>query len=257
MEELFKWISELEPMEGMKYFALLCAILAVIPYSNIIAKYLIQIILRKKLEIVTFEYSVAQDVFVGRDENGSEVYMDIPSDNFFVIGSNLMLFWEVKGHRRIDITHVGEHLKGNAAKVLINENISEYTLTAYGFWGEKINTQILIPADKKYRLNTFNISAFSDHIIRKSPAINTLPITETKVNNSKFFSHLNRMRNWYREYLLIPGNTSIHCEKIVHADVKKKNIYRNIDASRLTKGYNFSTTKYNKILLEEPYNLNK
>ncbi len=251
MEALYKWISELAPMEGMKYFAIICAILAMLPYTNIIAKYLKQIVLRKKLEIVFFEYSYAQELFVGKDQNDSDIYMDILEDDVFIIGNKMKLYWEVKGSRRIDITHVGENLKGNAANVLIKENISEYGLTAYGFWGEKINAQIQIPEEKKYRIETTKISNYSDHIIRPAPQVNISAITEYKLINSKFFEKLKRMRNWYREHLINPGNTRIHCEKIVYADEKKKELYSNIDAARLTKGYSFSTKDYDDELIRK------
>jgi hypothetical protein len=251
MEAVFKWISELAPMEGMKYFAILCAILAILPYTNIIAKYLKQIVLRKKLEIVFFEYSYAQDIYVGKDENGSDIYMDLPSDDIFIIGSNLKLYWEVAGFSRIDITHVGEKLRGNAANVLIKEDISEYTLTAYGFWGEKTSTKIQIPKDKKHRIETTKLSTYSDYIIRSAPQIATSPITEYALSNSKFFENLRRMRNWYRDHLLKPINARIHCEKIVHADEKKKKIYKNIDAAWLTKGYTFTTKRYNNELIKK------
>jgi hypothetical protein len=251
MEAVYKWISELAPMEGMKYFAILCAILAMLPYTNIIAKYLKQIVLRKKLEIVFFEYSYAQDIYVGKDENGSDIYMDIPEDDVFIVGNKLKLFWEVKGYRRIDITHVGKNLKGNASSVIIKENISEYNLTAYGFWGEKITATIQIPEDQKYRLETTKLSAYSDSIFRKTPILNISPLTEYKLYNSKFFENLKRMRNWYREHLLNPNNARIHCEKIVHADEKKKKIYKNIDAAWLTKGYTFTTKRYNNELIKK------
>jgi hypothetical protein len=251
MEAIYKWISELEPLEGMKYFAILCSALAIIPYTELIAKYIKQIVLRKKLELVFFEYSYAQELFVGKDENGADIYMDIPEDDVFIVGNKLQLYWEVKGCRRIDITHVGKNLKGNAASVIIKENISEYNLTAYGFWGEKITTTIQIPEDQKYKLETTKLSAYSDSIIRKTPSVNTSPLTEYKPYNSKFFENLKRMRNWYREHLLNPINIRIHCEKIVHADKKKKKLYSNLDAARLTKGYSFSTKNYNTELISK------
>jgi hypothetical protein len=235
----------------MKYFAILCAILTAIPYSKLIAKYLKHIVLRKNLEIVFFEYSYAQELFVGKDENGSDIYMDIPEDDVFIIGNKLKLYWEVKGCRKIDITNVSENLKGNAASVLIKEDISEYKLTAYGFWGEKINATIKIPEDKKYRLETTKLSAYSDSIIRKTPVVNISSLTEYKLYNSKYFKNLKRMSNWYREHLLYLITSRIHCEKIVHTDIKKKQIYSNLDEARLTKGYSFSTKNYNAELIRK------
>jgi hypothetical protein len=248
MESIFKWMSDLGTAEGMKYFFILAAVLALIPYSQIISKFLKQIVLKKKFQIHFFEYSIDQNIYVGEDEKGRAIYLDLPEDDIFINGTKLKLYWKIDGAYRIDIHPVGKKLKGNCAEVLINANASKYVLTAYGFWNKKLFAEIELPTDKIYHLDTTKISTYSNHIIRHNPRINTLPITESLISTKSYSQKgLKKMNNWLRLNLMKATNASINTQKLVHANETRKKLYENLDDARLIKGYTFSTKKYQNL----------
>ncbi len=248
MESLFKWMSEMGTAEGMKYFLIIASILALIPYTEIIIKYLRQIVLRKKFEIHFFEYSVEQNIYAGKDENGNDIYLDLPNDDIFISGTKLKIYWKVDGAYRIDINPVGVKLKGNAAEVLIDPNVTKYTLTAHGFWGKKLTAEINIPVDKIYIIDTTPISEYSNNIIRTAPKVSVMPTTEANIIVQKYTQgKLFKMNDWLRTHLLKPANSKIVTDKLIHANMNRKKLYKNLDDSRLMKSYTFSTKKYQKI----------
>lgn len=248
MESLFKWMSEMGTSEGLKYFLIIASILALIPYTEIITKYLRQIVLRKKFEIHFFEYSVEQNIYAGKDENGNDIYLDLPNDDIFINGTKLKLYWKVEGAYRIDLDPIGVKLKGNATEVLINHNVTKYTLTAYGFWGKQLTAEINIPVDKIYILDTTPFSEYSNKIIRTAPKVSVMPTTEANIIVQQYTQgKLFKMNDWLRTHLLKPTNSKIVTDKLIHANINRKKLYKNLDDSRLMKSYTFSTKKYQKI----------
>ena len=55
------------------------------------------------------------------------------------------------------------------------------------------------------------------------------------------------MNDWLRTHLLKPRNSKIVTDKLIHANMNRKKLYKNLDDSRLMKSYTFSTKKYQKI----------
>lgn len=255
MESLFKWMADLGTAEGMKYFIILAVILALIPYSSLILISLKQIVLKKDLSIIFFEYSANQHVYAGKDENGNDLFIDLPEDDILLSGTRLKLYWKVEGAIKIDIEPIGTGLKGNCAEVLIDSSILKYTLTAHGLWGKKLTTELIIPIDKIYHLDTTKISTYTNHIVRPVPAINTIPISESRILiNAYAQGTIKKMNNWFRVNLLRSSTSKINPEKLVHANTTRKNLYRNIDDARIMKGYTFSTKKYQTIKLSNSSN---
>ena len=234
--------------EGLKYLLIIASILALMPYTEIITKYLRQIVLRKKLEIHFFEYSVEQNIYAGKDEKGNDIYLDLPNDDIFISGTKLKLYWKVEGAYRIDLDPVQTKLKGNAAQVLINPDVAKYTLTAFGFWGKKLTAEINIPLDKIYFLDTTPFSEYSNKIIRTTPKVNVMSTTAANIIVQQYtHGKLFKMNNWLRTHLLKPTNSKIVTDKLIHANMNRKKLYKNLDDSRLLKSYTFSTKKYQKI----------
>jgi hypothetical protein len=239
MESLFKWMSEMSTSEGLKYFLIIASILALLPYTEIISKFLKQLVLRKKLEIQFFEYSVTQNIFAGKDDEGNDIYLDLPNDDIFISNTKLKLYWKVKGAYRVDLDPLGVKLKGNAAEVLINPDVTRYTLTAYGFWGKKLTAEINIPLDKIYYLDATPFSEYTNNIIRTTHKA----ILVQQYSHGKLF----KMNDWLKSHLIKPVNSKIVTDKLIHANINRKKLYNNLDNSRLLRTYNFSTKKYQKI----------
>jgi hypothetical protein len=258
MDNFFSWIAGLDKFEGMRYFFIVAACLALIPYSNTIYKYFRQIVLRKKLEVVFFEYSINQNIYAGKYDQNKSFFVDIPEDDFFIQGTKLRLYWKVEGALKVDIVPIGKGLKGNSVEVIIHKSISKYTLIAYGFWGEKIAFDLAIPKASLYNLETTKISAYSDHIIRENPFIKTLPITEFVASTYRYTNkELDNIRNWVRTNLLKINLTNIRTENLIKPNETKKKLYHKIDEAKIMKGYTFSTKKYQSInLYQSPNNNN-
>lgn len=238
-------MSELGTAEGLKYFCILAVLLALMPYFDLIKLFFRQIVLRNELQIHFFEFSTEQNVYAGRDDQGNQVFIDLPSDDVFIIGQKIKLYWKVDGAYRIDIVPIGKGLKGNCAHVLVNEGLNKYELTAYGFLGKKESLEISIPENRVYHLDTTQLSNYSDHIIRPVPSVNTLNVTENYPNVRNLSkTKLKALGNWSR--VTMPGlqTTSINTEQIVHANHTKRMLYKNLDDARILKGYSFSTKKY-------------
>ena len=72
MAEFFKWIASLTLLEGMLYFLLAAVILAIIPYYNIITKYLKHFVYKKELKINFFSYQTITEHFIGVDDENYE-----------------------------------------------------------------------------------------------------------------------------------------------------------------------------------------
>jgi hypothetical protein len=245
LEALFKWMSELGTAEGLKYFCILAVLLALMPYFDLIKLFFRQLVLRKELQIHFFEFSTEQNVYAGTDDQGNQVFIDLPGDDVFIIGQKIKLYWKVDGAYRVDIVPIGKGLKGNCAHVLVTEGINKYELTAHGFWGKKESLEISIPENRVYHLDTTQLSNYSDHIIRPVPPVNTLNVTENypKVRTlSK--SKLKGLGNWSR--LIMPGleTNTINTERLIHANHNKRMLYKYLDDARMLKGYSFSTKKY-------------
>jgi len=248
MESLFNWMSEMGKTEGLKYLLIVASILTLIPYTEIISKFFKQIVLRKKLEIQYFEYSVEQNIFAGKDDKGNQIYLDLPNDDIFICDTKLKLYWKVEGAYRIDLDPIGVKLKGNAAEVLINPNVTKYTLTAHGFWGKKLTAEVNIPVDKIYFLDTTPFSKYTNKIIRTAPKVSVMSTTEANIIVQQYTQgKLLKMNDWLRTHLLKPANSKIVTDKLIHANMNRKKLYKNLDDSRLMKSYTFSTKKYQKI----------
>jgi hypothetical protein len=249
MLELFKWMSELSLFEGIKLFILIAILLASIPYFNIITAFYKHIILKKKLEIHFFEYSTDQNIYLGKNEVGDEIFIDLPEDDILIIGTKLKLYWNISGAYRIDLLPIGENIKGNSAHIIINDKITHFTLVAYGFFGKKVETHLEIPLDKLYLLDTTHISSYSDKIIRNAPLVNSSLITKKSIL-TKNLSQIdtNKLNDWHRVRLPKVCHIDFQIDSLISVNDKKKLLHNSLEQSRLLKSYTFSTKKYQTII---------
>jgi hypothetical protein len=247
LESFFNFLASLSLEEGIKYFILLCLILAVLPYYEIILKYAKQIVLRDNLEILYFKYSTAPYVFIGKDSDGKELYASNDSDNLLITNTILNFVWEVKGALYIDLLPVGKKLKGNSSSVIINSDIKKYTLVAHGFRGEKIESIIDFSNEVFYSLQT-NPIASNQKIIRSFPSINSNKFHKNPILNFNLTkTRLTKLKNWSRTHLHKVETININTDFVVHTNSRRTNINNQIEKAKIMKSYTFSTKKYQSL----------
>lgn len=247
MESFFNFLSSLSLEEGIKYFVLLCLVLAVLPYYEIIIKYAKQIVLRDNLEIVFFKYSTAPYVCIGKDSDGKELYASNEGDNLLITNTILNFVWEVKGALYVDLLPVGKKLKGNSSSVIINSDVKKYSLIAHGFKGEKIESVIDFSNEVFYSLQT-NPIASNQKIIRNFPSINSNKLHKTPILNFNLTkTELSKLKNWYRTHLHKVETKNINTDFVVHTNSRRTNINNQIEKAKIMKSYTFSTKKYQSL----------
>ena len=247
MESFFNFLSSLSLEEGIKYFVLLCLVLAVLPYYEIIIKYAKQIVLRDNLEIVYFKYSTAPYVCIGNDSNGKEIYASNNSENLLINNSVLNFVWEVKGALFVDLLPVGKKLKGNASSVIINSDIKKYTLVAHGFKGEKMESVIDFSDEVFYTIQT-NPIASNQKVIRNFPSIHSNKLHKTPILNFNLTkTGLTKLKNWSRTHLHKVDTKNINTDFVVHTNSRRTAINNQIEKAKIMKSYTFSTKKYQSL----------
>ena len=158
MAEFFKWIASLTLLEGMLYFLLAAFILGIIPYYNIITKYLKYFVYKKELNINFFNYQTITEHFIGFDEENKPIYIRTDSEEVLIHNTKAIFFWSVDGAKKIDFLPVQENIKGNSAEIILDYNVLQYSIVAHGFSGEKITAEINLSIDKFYKIETTPIS---------------------------------------------------------------------------------------------------
>lgn len=247
MESLFNFLASLSFEEGIKYFVLLCLVLGLLPYYEVIIKYGRQIVLRENLEIVYFKYSTAPYICIGKDSNGCELYVSNTAENLLINNSVLNFVWEVKGALKVDLLPFSKNMKGNASSVIINSQIKKYTLVAYGFKGEKIESVIDLSNEVFYSLQT-NPLASNQKVIRDFPTIHSNKFHKTSILNYNLTKiRMNSLKNWFRTHLHNLDTKTIKTDFVVHTNPRRKNINRHIEKAKIMKTYTFSTKKYQSL----------
>lgn len=249
MLTLFKWMSSLSLYEGISYFALVLIILSAIPYSRLLIAFFKHLVYHRDLKIDFFEYSVSPQVLVGKDELGREIYVDNNNSGILIAGSTMTFVWQVEGAYRVDLIPLKKNISGNSANCLIDPARLEFILEAYGFFGKKCSSTILIPIEKIYHLDITSISSFH-HLVRKNPIIHQEKLTTQLPLNMPLskFSYANKF-DWGGFSLYSIFNKAKYSNNIIAPDRKKRNLYEALDNAKHLKKYSFSTAKYNTLLV--------
>ena len=251
MFSLFKWMSTLSIYEGISYFILLLIILLVIPYTSIISTFFKFLIYKHELKILFFEYSVTPEVLVGKDDLGREIYVDTSETDILIAGTKITFVWQVQGAYRVNLIPLKKNLSGNSANFLIVPLCLEFILEAYGFFGKKCSSTILIPIEKIYHLDITSISSFH-HLIRKNPIIDHAKLTtDLPLNKALSKSSFTSKFDWDKLNLLSIFSKVNHSDKIIIPTTKKLKLYEALDSAKHLKKYTFSTAKYNTVLVDQ------
>jgi len=208
------------------------------------------LVYHRDLKIVFFEYSVSPQVLVGKDELGREIYVDNNNSDILIAGSKLTFVWQVEGAYRVDLIPLKKNLSGNSANCLIDSERLEFILEAYGFFGKKCSSTILIPLEKIYHLDITSLSSFH-HLIRKSPVIQQEKLTtHLPLNMPLSKSSYTNTFDWGGFSLYSIFNKAKYSNAIISPDRKKRKLYEALDNAKHLKKYSFSTAKYNTVLVE-------
>jgi hypothetical protein len=230
----FKWVASLSLLEGMSYFLILATILAIIPYYQIIIKYLKHFVYKKELKINFFKYQTITEHFIGVDEENHPIYIRSESEEVLIHNTKAIFFWSVEGAKKIDLLPIQENVKGNSAEIILDCNVLNYTIVAHGFGGEKISAEINLSLDNFYKIKTTPISRSE---------IRPLPIVQSHI-----YTRQNKLS--LREYgkITLPSiNTSIIEVNQIISNNKLRNQYKILSSSSIMKSYSFSTAKYQNI----------
>lgn len=236
MASLFEWLSRLSPVQGILYFSLMAIIMAIIPYSSLIMAFLKHVVYSKEPAIHHFECIPAPHVFIGKDDKGRDVYVEMNGKDILISGTQMNLVWQVEGAYRVDLHPVKKWIKGNATTVLIDRDTTTFTLDIYGFFGKKVSATIQIPADEIYDVEVTSISSYH-HLIRQAPAIQTTKLAATAITSTALTKQeLNSPITWNRE-----------CLPEVKTNARKSHLNEALEKTKFLQGYSFSTSKYNKL----------
>jgi hypothetical protein len=246
MAEFFKWIASLTLLEGMLYFLLAAVILAIIPYYNIITKYLKHFVYKKELKINFFSYQTITEHFIGVDDENQPIYIRTEAEEILIHNTKAIFFWSVDGAKKIDLLPVQENIKGNSAEIILDYNVLQYSIVAHGYSGEKITAEINLSLDKFYKIETTPISRSQ---LRSLPKVNSYPYTR----NNKL-----RMREYGKIILPTIHTNTIEINQRISNNSKKldvlvsnaklRNQYKKLASSTIMKSYTFSTAKYQNLL---------
>lgn len=250
METFFNYLASLDTQEGIKYFIFLCLVLGLFPYHEIIMKYAKQLIFKKELKIINFSYSTGTSLSKGNVtiKNKSNVLNDY--DKLLIINSKLNFVWEVEGASKIDLVPIGKKLKGNSASVIGDNNIKKYTLVAYGFKGDKIESIIDFSNEIFYSIKT-NPIASNAKIIRNTPSIHALKISKSKISTFKQTqTTTNILKNWFRNRLYEIETDNINANYFIKTNTNKNKLNDTISKRKILKSYTFSTKKYQSITID-------
>lgn len=250
METFFNYLASLDTQEGIKFFILLCLVLGLFPYHELILKYAKQLIFKKELKIINFSYSTGTSLNKGNVtiKNKSNVLND--SDKLLIINSKLNFVWEVEGASKIDLVPIGKKLKGNSASVIVVNNIKKYTLVAYGFKGDKIESIIDFSNEIFYEVKT-NPIASNAKIIRNTPSIHALKISKSKISTFKQTqTTTNILKNWFRNRLYEIETDNINANYFIKTNTNKNKLNDTISKRKILKSYTFSTKKYQSITID-------
>jgi len=245
MIEFFEWIGGLPLLDGMLYFLLIAVVLAIIPYYQIITKYLKHFVYKKEVKINFFELRTITEHFVGIDEQNNPIYIRTNSEEVFIHNTKAILFWNIEGAKRVNLLPVQENIKGNSAEILLDFNVLQYTIEAEGFDGEKVTAEINLSKENFYSIET---AAISRSQIRPLPAIHSHQYTKNKKLS---------LRSYKKTNLPTINTKSIQLNNIISTNSKKLEIlicndnlrshYKKIASSSIMKSYTFSTAKYQNL----------
>ena len=244
METLFNYLASLGSDELIKYFILLALILAIFPYSETILKYIKYFVLKKNLEIIYFNYYTQATEYKG---DKSEMNLPNSSPKILINGSVIHFVWKVEGALKVDLLPIGEKLKGNASADIINSNKKKYTLIAYGFNGQKIESVIDLSNEIFYSVQT-NPIASNQTIIRTTPTIGSAKFSNKNTSNFKLTdTKSNKLINWLRTRFHNIKTNQINTDYFVNTNTNKANLNNTLSRRKILKSYTFSTKKYQSL----------
>ncbi len=245
MTEFFEWIASLSLLDGMLYFLLIAVVLAILPYYQIITKYLKHFVYKKEVKINYFELRTITEHFVGVDEQNTPIYIRTNSEEVFIHNTKAILFWHVEGAKRVNLLPVQENVKGNSAEILLDFNVLQYTIEAEGFAGEKITAEINLSLDQFYRIQTAPISKSG---IRPLPTIESNRFTKNNILRLREYGKINLpiIKTSTIEVNQVLSNNSKKLAILISND-KLRNHYKKLSASSIMKSYTFSTAKYQNL----------
>jgi hypothetical protein len=250
LETFFTYLASLDTQLGIKYFILLCLVLGLFPYHEIILKYAKQIIFKKDLKIINFTYSTGTSLITKNDTNIKGYNVSNNSNNLLIINSKLNFVWEVEGASKIDLVPIGKKLKGNSASVIVDNKIKKYTLVAYGFKGEKVEAVIDFSNEIFYAIKT-NPIASNTKIIRNTPIICAQKISKSKISTFKqTLTSSNILKNWFRNRLYEIETDNINANYFIKTNTNKNKLNDTISKRKILKSYSFSTKKYQSITID-------
>lgn len=246
MAEFFKWIASLTLLEGMLYFLLAAFILGIIPYYNIITKYLKYFVYKKELKINFFNYQTITEHFIGFDEENKSIYIKTDSEEVLIHNTKAIFFWSVDGAKKIDFIPVQENIKGNSAEIILDYNVLQYSIVAHGFSGEKITAEINLSVDKFYKIETTPISKSQ---LRTLPNVQSSPFTRNNELRLREYGKI-KLPGIHTNKIEINQRISNNSKKldVLVTNDKLRNQYKRLGSSTIMKSYTFSTAKYQNLL---------
>jgi len=233
MVEFFIWISKLTISELISFISVIVGLMLFIPYSKRFWSNIKTIFKGKKLTIIDFDFKLIPDIKLS-ETTQNELYY-ISKKGPLILGSKILLVWNIEGASRIDIAGIGKKLKGNTAVVILKDNFI-FELIAYSWFGlvkksTKLDlTKYPVLKLKTYPLNTLIPESQFNHQTKKLNLFSKKTESKIKLFNFRFFlKTINQLTNF---------------------EFKRKNgqdLGRYYELSSFKIGFNFSLKKYNKI----------
>lgn len=185
MIQFFEWIATLNPNQAWGLFALICALMAFVPYAKVSFSFLRLLFSNQKPEINDFTWRVSEDHYLLKSK-GKRYYLNASKQNFILEGGKLLLNWQVTGAYRIDVLPIGKKLKGNTAVIAAKRSQNHFKLIAYTTKG-RLEKELIINPELFRDLATVNLSR-EDQFKQHSHVSKTIAYTDANILHGRYSS---------------------------------------------------------------------
>ena len=241
MGEFFEWIGSLETELQWMLFISVALLMALFPYLGLIGRYVYLGLANTKPQIVNFSWRLIPDTKLGKIED-KNYFVTRSEKPVLYDGMLLMLNWHVVGAYRVDISPMGQNIKGNCAYLSLKSGNNIFKLTAFTVKG-KLSGELRIDSAEIRKLATFNISREA-HFGQPNSELNTLKLSEFETLNRKFTfnsktNHLPRVdtkRMFFVNMFVNHNYSETHLRRF----------------QKLSKQYNFKPLNYQQAINEKP-----
>jgi len=260
MKEFFEWIYELTTAQAWILFGLICIVLSIIPYLNIIFRIFIIFFRNEPSEIIDFSWRLAPDHLLIKKGEVS-YYIRSNESQYILEGGKIILNWHVKGAYRIDIIGLGKKLKGNNAYVIARKDNCNYKLVAYTVTG-KLERFLIIDPSLIKNLGTFNLSGeeqfkqrqFKD-LVFKYPESQYIGQAFSKQSITKS----NEIGQTMKKFLvgkrisdsLLKPKTNAHFGFSKLASLERIKLNKRLNHQSIVKIFGFNPGKYNQEIIKQ------